>query len=114
VKKLSLHNPKVHHHACILTSAQLINRGKYVFSSYAAYGTSSSKMQATLIQISSSIPQIQCANSCGTFAIKRCKNKSVEPDSISGEILKLAGEAMIPYLVPLFNITINNATIPSD
>jgi hypothetical protein len=26
------------------------------------------------------------------------RNKSVEPDSVSGEILKLGGEAMIPYL----------------
>jgi len=26
------------------------------------------------------------------------KNKSVGPDRVSGEILKLGGEAMIPYL----------------
>jgi hypothetical protein len=42
------------------------------------------------------------------------KNKSVGPDSVSGEILKLGGEAMIPYLARLLDITINNTTIPSD
>jgi hypothetical protein len=36
------------------------------------------------------------------------------PESISGEILKLGAEAMIPYLALLFDITVNNATIPSD
>jgi hypothetical protein len=55
-----------------------------------------------------SIPQIERANSGEPFAIsikifrKKLaaigKNKSVEPDSVSGEILKLGGEAMIPYL----------------
>jgi hypothetical protein len=42
------------------------------------------------------------------------KNKSIGPHSVSGEILKLGGEAMIPYLAPLLDITVNNATIPSD
>jgi hypothetical protein len=42
------------------------------------------------------------------------KNKSIGPDSISGEILKLGGEAMIPHLARLLDIKINNATIPSD
>jgi hypothetical protein len=42
------------------------------------------------------------------------KNKSIGPDGVSGEILKLGGEATIPYLVPLLDITINNATIPRD
>jgi hypothetical protein len=41
------------------------------------------------------------------------KSKSVGPDSVSSESLKLNGEAMIPYLVRLLNITINNATLPS-
>jgi hypothetical protein len=41
------------------------------------------------------------------------KNKSVGPDCISGEILKLGGEAMIPYFARLLNI-IHNVTIPSD
>jgi hypothetical protein len=42
------------------------------------------------------------------------KKKSVGPDGISGEILKLGGEAMIPYLVRLLDVTVNNAAIPSD
>jgi hypothetical protein len=42
------------------------------------------------------------------------KNKSVGPDGVSGEILKLGGEAMIPYLARLLDVTINNATLPSD
>jgi hypothetical protein len=36
------------------------------------------------------------------------KNKSVGPDRISGEILKLGREAMIPYLARLLDITMNN------
>ena len=31
------------------------------------------------------------------------KNKSVGPDRVSGEILKLGGEAMIPYLARLLD-----------
>jgi hypothetical protein len=42
------------------------------------------------------------------------KKKSVGPDGISGEILKLGGEAMIPYLARLLDVTVNNAAIPSD
>jgi hypothetical protein len=42
------------------------------------------------------------------------KDKSVEPDGISGEILKLGGEAMIPYLARLLDVTVNNAAFPSD
>jgi hypothetical protein len=45
-------------------------------------------------------------------AIRR--NKSVWSEGVPGEILKLGGEAMIPYLVRLLDITINKATIPSD
>jgi hypothetical protein len=61
------------------------------------------------------IPQIQRANSGEPFTIgtkiiwKKLaaigKNKSVWPGSISGEILKLGGEAMIPYLARLLDIT---------
>jgi hypothetical protein len=57
---------------------------------------------------------IQCANSGLLFTIdtkiirKRIgaigKNKSVGPDAISGEILKLGGEAMIPCLARLLDI----------
>ena len=38
--------------------------------------------------------------------------KSVGPDGIPGEILKLVGEAMIPYLERLLDITMNNNAIP--
>jgi hypothetical protein len=58
-----------------------------------------------------SIPQIECANSGEPFAVSTKiirkklaaigKNKSVGPASVSGEILKLGGEAMIPYLARL-------------
>jgi hypothetical protein len=71
-----------------------------------------------------SIPQVQCGNSGEPFATstkiirKRLaaisKNKSIQPDNISGKILKLGGEALIPYLARLLDITSNNATIPSD
>ncbi|PNF22005.1 hypothetical protein B7P43_G17606 [Cryptotermes secundus] len=71
-----------------------------------------------------SIPQLQSPNSGEPFAIntniirKRLaalgKNKSVGPDGFSGEILKLGGKATIPYLVRLLDVTINNATLPSD
>jgi len=36
------------------------------------------------------------------------KNKSFGPDGIAGEILKLVGEAMMPYLAKLLYITMNN------
>jgi hypothetical protein len=42
------------------------------------------------------------------------KNDSLGPDSISGEMLKLGWEAMIPYLARLLDVTINNATIKND
>ena len=42
------------------------------------------------------------------------KNKSVGPDGISGEILKLGEEAMIPYLARLLDVTMNNGTLPGD
>jgi hypothetical protein len=64
---------------------------------------------------------IQCTNSGLLFIIdtkiirKRVgairKNKSV---GITGEILKLGGKAMIPYLARLLDITINNGTLPAD
>ena len=42
------------------------------------------------------------------------KNKSVGPDTLSGEILKLGEEAMIPYLARLLDLTMNNGTLPGD
>jgi len=40
--------------------------------------------------------------------------KSVGPDGIPGEILKLDEEAMIPYLARLLDIRLNNKAIPGD
>jgi hypothetical protein len=42
------------------------------------------------------------------------KNKSVGPDRVSGDILKLGGKDMIPYLARLIDITLNNGTLPGD
>ena len=42
------------------------------------------------------------------------RNKSVGPDLVSGEILKLGGEAMIPYLARLLDITMKNGALPGD
>jgi hypothetical protein len=42
------------------------------------------------------------------------RRKSIGPDCIPGEILKMGGEVMILYLAQLLDITINNGTIPSD
>ena len=36
------------------------------------------------------------------------------PDGVPGEILKLGGEAMTPFLASLLEISLNKATIPSD
>jgi hypothetical protein len=41
-------------------------------------------------------------------------NKSVEPDGVPVEILKLGGKAMAPFLARLMEITLNTATITSD
>ena len=70
------------------------------------------------------IQHIQCANSGEPFTIVTKivrkmvsaigQNKSIGPDSISGEILKLSGEAMIPYLARLLDITMNNGALPAD
>jgi hypothetical protein len=42
------------------------------------------------------------------------RNKSVGPDDIPGDMLKMGGEAMIPYLACLLDTSINNGTIPGD
>jgi hypothetical protein len=42
------------------------------------------------------------------------RRKSIGPDGIPGEILKLGGETMILYLVGLLNVTMNNISIPGD
>jgi hypothetical protein len=45
---------------------------------------------------------------------KTGRKKSVGPDCIPGEILKMGGEALIPYLARLLDITITKDTIPRD
>ena len=42
------------------------------------------------------------------------RKKSVGADGIPGEILKLGGEAVIPYLAMLLDIKMNNNAIPGD
>lgn len=42
------------------------------------------------------------------------RKKSVVPDGVRGEVLKLGGEAMILYIARLLDVTVNNAAIPSD
>jgi len=42
------------------------------------------------------------------------RKKSVEPGGIPGKILKLGGEAMMPYLERLLGITMNNKTVSDD
>jgi len=79
---------------------------------------------SSLFSSEDNIPNIQDKTSSETFTIdtkiirKRTaaigKNKSVGPDSVSGEILKLGGEAMIPYLAQQLDITMNNGTLPGD
>jgi hypothetical protein len=59
-------------------------------------------------------PSPSASKSLGKGLSTLAKNKSVGPDYVSGEILKLGGETMIPHLARLLDITINNATIPSD
>jgi hypothetical protein len=42
------------------------------------------------------------------------KNKSVGPDRVPREILKMGGEAMIPYLARLLETTMNSGALPAD
>jgi len=42
------------------------------------------------------------------------RNRSIGPDGVPGEILKLGGKAMVPCLARLLGLVINNVTIPSD
>jgi hypothetical protein len=72
----------------------------------------------------SNIPEIKLTNSGETFIInikvirqrlaKIGRNKSVGPDGVAGEFLKIGGEAMIPYLARLLEISFNNSTTPRD
>ena len=70
------------------------------------------------------IPDINSTHSDKPFKIKISiirkrlavigRNKSVGPDGIPVAILKMGRKAMIPYLVRLLDIAINNGTIPRD
>jgi hypothetical protein len=78
----------------------------------------------TALNSEDNIPHIQGENTDEPFTIdikliRRGigaigKNKSVGPERVSGEILKLVREAMIPYLAWLLNITMKNGTLPGD
>jgi hypothetical protein len=79
---------------------------------------------ASLFSCESNNPEIQPTQSRKPFTIdiniirKRLstigKKKSIGPGGIPEKILKLGGEAMIPYLVRLLAITMNNNAIPGD
>jgi hypothetical protein len=59
------------------------------------------------------IPNIQGKISSEPFTIDT-KIISVGPEGVSVGILKVGGEAMIPYLARLLDITLNNGTLPGD
>src|SRR5215469_7038967 len=79
---------------------------------------------ASLFSYERDIPEIKTAHVYEPFTIKIRfirkrlamirRNKSVGPDNIAGDILKMGGKAMIPYLARLLDISINNGTIPGD
>jgi len=49
-----------------------------------------------------------------TYHIIPQQLNSQQQHCVSGEILKLGGEAMIPYLARLLEITMNNGTLSGD
>ena len=79
---------------------------------------------ASLLSCKCNIQQIQSTESRKSFTISiNITNRrlsaigrkiSVTPDGITGEILKLSEEAMIPYLARLLYIMMNNNAIPAD
>jgi len=79
---------------------------------------------STVFRRQDNIPHIQSGNSgvrltTDVKIIRRRikaigKNKSVVPYRVSGEIIKLGGEAMISYLTRLLDTTVNNASLPGD
>jgi hypothetical protein len=79
---------------------------------------------ASVFSCERGIPEIKSTHSDEPFTIKTGiirkrlatigRNKSVGPGGIPGEPLKMGGDAMIPYLTRLLDITINNGTIPRD
>ena len=79
---------------------------------------------ASVFSYERDIPEIKTAHAYEPFNIKIRfirkrlamigRNKSVGPDNIPGDILKMGGETIIPYLARLLDIPINNGTIPVD
>ena len=79
---------------------------------------------ASVFSCESNNPQIQSTQSGKPFTVsiniirKRLsrirRKKSVGPNRIPVEILKLGGEAIIPYLARLLDIMMNNNAIQSD
>ena len=79
---------------------------------------------ASLFSCESNNPQIRSTESGKPFTIniniirKRLseigKKKSVGPDGIPGEILKVGGAAVIPYIARLLDITMNHNAIPGE
>jgi len=73
---------------------------------------------ASVFSYEHNIPELKTAHVYEPFNIKIKfirkrsamirRNKSVGPDNIPGDILKMGGEAMIPYLAHLLDISINN------
>jgi hypothetical protein len=61
-----------------------------------------------------SLPSDSLSNYLHSIGYKCDDSKSVGPDGVPGEILKLGGEAMAPYLARLLETSLNNAAIPSD
>ena len=72
---------------------------------------------STIFSGEDSIQHTQGINSANPFTIDIKtigRNKSVGSDNISGEKNKMGGEAMIPYLACLLEMTINNGTLLGD
>jgi hypothetical protein len=77
---------------------------------------------ASVFSYERDIPEIKTSHLYEPFTIKIRvirkrltmigRNKSVGPDDIPGDILKMGGEAMIPYLAHLLDISIINGNIP--
>ena len=79
---------------------------------------------ASVFSCEQDVPDINSTHSDKPFTIKISiirkrlamieRNKSVGPDGIPGATLKMGGEAMIPYLARLLDITIKSGTITRD
>ena len=79
---------------------------------------------ASVLSCERDIPDINSPHSDKPFNIKISiikkqlamirRNKSIGPDGIPGAMLRMGGEAMIPYVARLLDMMINNGTIPRD